>query len=74
MSFLEAQSVLKDPMRRVEEDDLHSVHEARVRVTGYSDAQRLLVVIISIDATSSIRVISARRPTRRERHEYEDHP
>ena len=51
-------------------DPVHSVEEDRYITVGRSDRGRTLVVVHS-DLGETIRVISARRATRRERREYE---
>jgi uncharacterized DUF497 family protein len=66
--------VLRDPLRIVVPDAAHSTLEERYRVIGMATAGRLLVVIVAIDGGDTIRLISARRPTRRERHAYENSP
>jgi uncharacterized protein len=72
VSFWEAETVLRDPLRSVVADVAHSVDEDRYRVIGMSLLGRLLVVIVAFDEAGTMRLISARRPTRRERHEYEN--
>jgi uncharacterized DUF497 family protein len=72
VSYWEAQTVLRDPLRSVVLDEAHSTLEDRYHVTGASTTGRILVVIVALDQAGIIRVISARRPTRRERHAYED--
>lgn len=71
--FIEAQAVLRDPLRLVEPDEAHSIDELRTRTIGMTAGGTLLIVITALDASGTIRIISARRPTRRERHAYEDH-
>jgi uncharacterized DUF497 family protein len=41
-------------------------------VIGESTRGRLLFVVITTDAEGKMRIISARRATKRERHAYED--
>lgn len=75
LSFGDAESVLRDPLAIMAPDVVHSLHEPRFRVTGCDARGGLLVVIIAIDTSATIiRLISARRPTRRERHAYEGKP
>jgi len=66
VSFLEARSVFDDPFAIVDPDARHSGDEERWRWLGMSRLNRLLVVIASAD-----RIISARRATKRERHDVE---
>ncbi len=71
VSFEEAQSVFRDP-RAVNFDDLlHSEHERREIIIGYSEQGRLLYVCFT-ERTRDVRLISAREATRRERKKYED--
>jgi uncharacterized protein len=74
VAFWEAATVLRDPLRIVAPDVAHSTMEDRYRIIGMTTAGKLLVVIVAIDTGDTIRVISARRPTRRERHAYENCP
>jgi uncharacterized DUF497 family protein len=71
VSFQDAGSVIRDPLQIVTVDETHSDHEERLRVIGSTQDGRLLVVVVATSATGIIRLISARRPTRRERHAYE---
>ncbi len=72
VSLREAETVLVDPLAVLGVDTTHSTHEDRFRLIGTASTGRLLVVIVAADARGTIRLVSARRPTRRERHEYED--
>jgi uncharacterized DUF497 family protein len=69
VSFEEA-AVMLDGDRFEERPDIeHSLKEVRVRTIGHARLGRLLVVITSISGPRP-RIISARRATKRERHEY----
>jgi uncharacterized DUF497 family protein len=70
VDFEEAATVLFDPLAIHRIDEPHSAAELRFAVVGVSLAGRALVVIYTDDG-STIRLISARRATKRERHEYE---
>jgi uncharacterized DUF497 family protein len=72
VSLREAETVLDDPLALLEIDVVHSSQEDRFRLVGMAATGRLLAVFISAEAAGTIRVISARRPTRGERHAYED--
>lgn len=72
VAFDEARTVFQDPLRRVERDDRHSMVEVRTATTGMSVYGRLLVVVTALDHRGLTRLISARRPTRRERYAYEN--
>lgn len=71
VSFEDAATVFADPLARIESDPRHSVHEERFVLLGFSREQRFLAVMFA-ERGESIRVISARRATRRERREYEE--
>ena len=60
-----------DPLGRITDDPRHSELEERYVLLGRSDRQRLLVVMFT-ERAQAIRLISARKATRRERREYEE--
>ena len=64
--------MLDDPLVSIEEDRDHSWSELRYRATGTSFQGRLLVVVVEAVDDDTARIISARRPMKGERHEYED--
>jgi uncharacterized DUF497 family protein len=70
VSFAEATTVFGDSFAVTIDDPLHSIDEERFVTIGYSEAQRLLVVVHK-DREDNIRIISARTATRRERQTYE---
>lgn len=70
IAFAEATSVFLDPLVRIDRDDDHSVDEERSTAIGLSKLGRLLLVTYT-DRGDHIRIISARRPTRREVADYE---
>ena len=49
-----------------------STEEERTIVMGMTPEEHLLVVVVSVEAEGMMRIISARRATKRERHAYED--
>lgn len=71
IDFTEAASVVLGGLARSWPDDGHSVDEARHVTIGYSDQQRLLMVMTQDIGDHTVRIISARRATKRERHDYE---
>ena len=71
VSFDEARTVFADPFGKIVDDPRHSLEEQRLILLGHSEQQRLLAVM-STDRGDAIRVISARKVTRRERREYEE--
>jgi uncharacterized protein len=69
VSFEEAASVFGDPLGRIVADPRHSAEEDRFVLLGLSQNQRLLAVMY-VDRDEVVRIISARRATRRERRNY----
>jgi uncharacterized DUF497 family protein len=70
VTFEEAVTVFMDPLARIHEDPDHSEDEAREIIVGHSIQQRLLLVSF-IDRGETVRLISARLATKRERKDYE---
>ena len=73
VSFDEAVSVFSDTLARIFMDEEHSTHEQREIIIGHSPAKRLLLVFFTEPVKGRIRIISARRATRGEQHDYEEH-
>lgn len=71
VSFDEAATVFRDPLSVTTADPGHSGEEDRFVTLGMSTDLRVLVVIHTGRA-ERIRIISARRATRRERRAYEE--
>ena len=71
VSFYEASTVFGDPLALTFSDPDHSDDETRYITIGISDEGRLLF-ISHTDRMNSIRIISARKTTRRERRLYEN--
>lgn len=71
--FEEAQTVFHDPHARLFYDPEHSEGEDRFILLGVSSAARTLVVVHSYrESDSLIRVISARKATKKEVRFYEE--
>ena len=70
VSFEDAASVFDDPLAITFPDPDHSVGEERVLTFGLSKAGQLLA-IISTENDEVLRIISARKATRKERGIYE---
>lgn len=70
ISFNEAATVLEDPLSTTYPDEAHSEEEARFLTIGASQRGSVLVVAHT-ERNDTIRIISARRATRREREFYE---
>ena len=71
ISFEEALTVFDDPFSLTIDDPLHSTGEDRFLTIGYSQVERLLVVVYTERGIDNIRIISARIATKRERRIYE---
>lgn len=70
VSFEEAVTVFGDPLGRITDDPRHSETEERYVLLGQSARRRLLAVMFT-ERGQAIRLIGARKATRRERREYE---
>jgi uncharacterized DUF497 family protein len=71
--FEEAVTVFYDPLAKVAHDPEHSNDEDRFILVGHSQKNRLLFVIhIYRESTNTIRIISARRATKREMRDFEE--
>ncbi len=72
VSFEEAATVFCGPIAAIFGDAKHSDEESREIIIGHSDMNRLLLVCFT-ERDNVIRIISARKATRRERQDYEEH-
>ena len=72
VSFDEAVTVFRDPLARIVDDPDHSIEERREIAIGHSMLNRLLFVFFTERAVGTVRIVSARPATRRERKEYEE--
>jgi uncharacterized protein len=71
--FEEAQSVFSDPHARLFDDPEHSEEEDRFILLGVSSAARTLVVVHCYrESDSLVRIISARKATKKEVRFYEE--
>lgn len=70
VSFEEAATVFDDPLSDTFDDPDHSANEQRFLIIGHSEKGRLLFVSHTDDG-ETVRIISAREPTRGEREFYE---
>ena len=71
VGFEEASTVFSDPLSLTIPDAAHSQLEDRFIIVGNSHQGKLLVVIHT-ERGDNIRIISARRASRRERKDYEE--
>jgi uncharacterized DUF497 family protein len=72
VGFDEAEEAVLDRLSRSWRDSEHSDDEPRSIVIGESLRGRLLFVVVTTDTEGMMRIISARRASKRERHAYED--
>lgn len=70
VSFADAEGVLEDPLALTVQDP-DSEGETRFITIGMGNAGELLVAVYT-ERNDEYRIISARRPTRKERRSYED--
>ena len=73
VQFTEAASVFSDPLARIFPDEAHSDREVREIIIGHSNAKHLLLVCFTEPVMDHIRIISARRATKAEQRDYEEH-
>jgi len=71
VTFDEAAMAFADPFGIVVDDPRHSIDEPRVALLGHSASNRLLAVMFT-ERGDRIRLISARKATRREHRQYEE--
>jgi len=71
VSFAEAATVFGDPLSVLIPDPLHSKNEVRFTLLGQSQRQRLLVVVHT-EREGTLRLISARLATAKEKRDYEE--
>ena len=69
VAFTEAATVFLDPLAVTYQDPDHSEGEHRYVTVGESSRRRVILVA-HLDRGNRIRIISARRATRKEAHEY----
>ncbi len=71
VDFDEAKSIFDDPLQISLNDPDHSFYEWLFITIGLSENNRLLIVAHTF-RDDKIRIITARKPTRRERKDYEE--
>ena len=74
IGFDEALTAFTDPLGRIVDDPRHSQGEIRLTLLGLSVKRRLLAVMFTERGDDRVRLISARRATRHEYHDYEETP
>jgi len=70
VSFEEASTAFQDTLSLTIDDPLHSIDEERVVLIGMSNKNRSLVVVHT-ERGDNIRIISAKKATKKERKNYE---
>ena len=73
LSFEEAQTVFRDPLARIVDDQIHSTAERRELIIGNTLPGRFVFVCFTQRAPQRVRLISARPGTKKERRKYEDY-
>ncbi|NES20276.1 MAG: BrnT family toxin [Symploca sp. SIO3E6] len=71
VSFQEASTVFNDPLSVTFPDPDHSIGESRYVIIGMSKLGQLLIVAHT-DREDKVRIISARKTTRKEKQFYEE--
>jgi uncharacterized DUF497 family protein len=71
VSFDDAITVFADPLARIFEDEEHAVEERRELIIGRSAEQHLLIVSF-VARNETVRILSVRKVTRKERKDYEE--
>ena len=71
VDFNEAKTIFDDPLQISMNDPDHSFDERRYITIGISEQNRLLIIAHTF-GDDKIRIITARKPTRRERKNYEE--
>lgn len=71
VSFQEARTVFANPFAAILDDPHHSHGEKREIIIGHSAQGKLLLVSFTERPNSTIRIISARKTTRKEARDYE---
>ncbi len=72
IDFEEATTVFQDPLAYIFDDEWHSVGERREIIIGHDKLNRLLLVCFT-ERNQTIRIISARLTTKKERSDYEEY-
>ena len=71
VAFAEAETVFFNDLARIHADPDHSEGEAREIIVGHSTVDRLLLVVF-VEYSDHVRIISARKTTAFERTDYEE--
>jgi len=71
LSFEEAATVFADPIAFVFDDDEHSRTEERALIIGHTKKNKVIIVSFT-ERDQHIRIISARKATKKEKQDYEE--
>ena len=73
VSFREAVTVFYDPLAKITTDPDHSIQEDRFILIGHSQRSRLLFVVhVYRSKSDTVRIISARKATKKEMKDFEE--
>lgn len=72
VGFDEAETVFGDPLARIFDDERHSLDEKREIIIGHTIENRLLVICFTERENDTVRIVSAREATPREKRKYEN--
>jgi uncharacterized DUF497 family protein len=72
VAFSEAETVFGDPLAKIFDDEVHSFEEKRELIVGHSAPNRLLIISFAERENDTVRIVSARIVTLRERQDYEN--
>lgn len=72
VGFNEAQTVFDDPLAYIFNDEWNSFGEHRELIIGCSKSKRLLIVSFTERMQGTVRIISSRLATTKERKDYEN--
>ena len=73
VSFQEASTVFFDPLAKLTYDPDHSINENRMILIGHSQKLNLLFVVhLYVEHKDEIRIISARKATKKEKYDYQN--
>lgn len=72
VDFSEAETVFGDSLAKIFDDEEHSFDEKREIIIGHSIQNRLLIISFTERENNTVRIISARKTTPKERRDYEN--
>ena len=72
VDFSEAETVFGDPLAKIFDDEEHTFDEKREIIVGHSIQNRLLIVSFTERENDTVRIVSARITTPKERRDYEN--